>query len=254
MNILITNDDGIQSEGLATLVDALSDEYDVYVAAPMSQRSAFSHSVTYFYKDNRCEERKVPGAVRAWAIDGTPADCAYYGVCGAFGVKPDLVISGINFGRNMASDVIYSGTVAAAGEAMILGTPGIAVSLCAYDGGDFRPAAECVRKLIPLFMKSEDRHRFILNINVPKGEIRGVKVTDLHDHVDYKRPVLMVEKDGQFFLRLDGDEMIEAASTKERISDVEAVEQGYIAVTPLNYDMCARMYFEQIDGMEKIDI
>lgn len=252
MNILITNDDGIQSEGLMTLVDVLKDNYDVYVAAPMSQRSAFSHSVTYFYQDNRFEERDIPGARKAIAIDGTPADCAYYGICGVLGVKPDLVISGINYGRNMASDVIYSGTVAAAGEAMILGTPGIAVSLCSYSGGDFRPAAEYVKKLVPLFMKSQNRHRYILNINVPSGDIHGVKVTDLHDHVDYKRPIIKVEKDGQSFLRLGGDEMIEAESTRERISDVEAVEQGYIAVTPLNYDMCARIYFDEIREMEEI--
>ena len=142
MNILIANDDGIESEGLRVLVDALRDEYDVYVAAPISQRSAFSHSVTYFYKENGAEKREIAGTKGAYAIDGTPADCTYYGINGLFGVKMDLVVSGINVGRNLASDVIYSGTVAAAGEALIHHIPGIAVSLCSYTGGDFKPAAE----------------------------------------------------------------------------------------------------------------
>ncbi len=250
MNILITNDDGIDSMGLMTLADALKDDYDIYIAAPRSQRSAFSHSVTYFYQENECEERFIPGVKKAYAIDATPADCAYYGICGLFEVKMDLVISGINYGRNMASDVVYSGTVAAAGEAMILGTPGMAVSLCSYEGGDFHPAAEAVKQLIPLFMASPNRKHYILNINVPKGEINGMRVTDLHDHVDYKRPILKKEKGGKTVLVLDGDEMVEATSTKERISDVEAVERGFIALTPLYYDMCASMYFDEMSDME----
>ncbi len=255
MNILIANDDGIDSKGLLALVDALKDTYDLYVAAPISQRSAFSHSVTYFYQDNRAEERIIPGVKKAWAIDGTPSDCVYYGLCGLFDVKMDLIISGINIGRNLASDVVYSGTVAAAGEAMILGTPGMAVSLCSHKAEDFSAAADAAKKLIPVFMSCRNRSRFILNINVPAvkaEEIKGMKVTDLHDHVDYKRPVSLVHKEDGIYLTMNDNEMPDKPSTKQTITDVEAVEMGYIALTPLYYDMCASMYFDEMKEMEKL--
>ena len=253
MNILIANDDGIESEGLRVLVDALRDEYDVYVAAPLSQRSAFSHSVTYFYKENRAEKREIAGTKGAYAIDGTPADCTYYGINGLFGVKMDLVVSGINVGRNLASDVIYSGTVAAAGEAMIHHIPGIAVSLCSYTGGDFKPAAEAVKQIIPFYMNHPDRENFILNINVPAlsaENIRGIRVTDLHDHSDYSRPVEKKEKDGVLYLSIEDDMTKDPPSSRKRITDVEAVEAGYIAVTPLYYDLCARKIIDTLEVLE----
>ena len=253
MNILIANDDGIESEGLRVLVDALRDEYDVYVAAPLSQRSAFSHSVTYFYKENRAEKREIAGTKGAYAIDGTPADCTYYGINGLFGVKMDLVVSGINFGRNLASDVIYSGTVAAAGEAMIHHIPGIACSLCSYTGGDFKPAAEAVKQIIPFYMNHPDRENFILNINVPAlsaENIRGIRVTDLHDHSDYSRPVEKKEKDGVLYLSIEDDMTKDPPSSRKRITDVEAVEAGYIAVTPLYYDLCARKIIDTLEVLE----
>ena len=253
MNILIANDDGIESEGLRVLVDALRNEYDVYVAAPLSQRSAFSPSVTYFYKDNRAEKREIAGTKGAYAIDGTPADCTYYGINGLFGVKMDLVVSGINFGRNLASDVIYSGTVAAAGEAMIHHIPGIACSLCSYTGGDFKPAAEAVKQIIPFYMNHPDRENFILNINVPAlsaENIRGIRVTDLHDHSDYSRPVEKKEKDGVLYLSIEDDMTKDPPSSRKRITDVEAVEAGYIAVTPLYYDLCARKIIDTLEVLE----
>lgn len=254
MNILIANDDGIDSEGLLALVDALKDDYDLYVAAPSSQRSAFSHSVTYFYKHNRAKRMDIPGTKAAYAIDGTPADCTYYGLNGLFDETMDLVVSGINVGRNMASDVIYSGTVAAAGEALIAHTPAIAVSLCSYQGGDFTASAKAVKKVIPLYMNNSMRSDFLLNINVPclmEEEIKGMLVTDLHDHVDYGRPVEKIEKDGALYLKIDNDDMKESRSTRNRISDVEAVAAGYIALTPLYYDMCARQAFDLLEIMEE---
>lgn len=242
MNILITNDDGIDSPGLYALIDALKDEYDLYVAAPTSQRSAFSHSVTYFYQHNAAYRQEIEGVKGAYAIDGTPADCTYYAINGLFGIRIDLVISGVNIGRNMASDVIYSGTVAAAGEALIQRLPGIAVSLCSFSGNDFTVSAKIVKKIIPLYMNMPDHNTFILNVNVPDlpaEQIRGIRVTELHDHVDYSRPVRIEEKDGVLYLSIE-DDMKDSVSTRKRISDVEAVEAGYISVTPLHYDLCAR--------------
>lgn len=256
MNILIANDDGIDSAGLLALVDALKEEYDLYVAAPSSQRSAFSHSVTYFYKNNKAEKREIPGTKGAYAIDGTPADCTYYGINGLFDVPIDLVISGINIGRNMASDIIYSGTVAAAGEALIQSIPGIAVSLCSHTGGDFTVSAETVRKIIPLYMSDEERSTYILNINVPslpKEKIRGIRITELHDHVNYSRPVIREEREGALYLSIH-DDMKDPKSTKKHISDVEAVEAGWIAVTPVHYDLCARQKILSLAAAEEIEV
>lgn len=256
MNILIANDDGIDSAGLLALVDALKEEYDLYVAAPSSQRSAFSHSVTYFYKNNKAERREIPGTKGAYAIDGTPADCTYYGINGLFDVPIDLVISGINIGRNMASDIIYSGTVAAAGEALIQSIPGIAVSLCSHTGGDFTVSAETVRKIIPLYMSDEERSTYILNINVPslpKEKIRGIRITELHDHVNYSRPVIREEREGALYLSIH-DDMKDPKSTKKHISDVEAVEAGWIAVTPVHYDLCARQKIISLAAAEDIEV
>ena len=255
MNILLANDDGIDSPGIKALADALKDEYDIYIAAPLSQRSAYSHSVTYFYRKNRAERREIEGVKEAYAIDCTPADCTYYGVNGLFKKKMDLVISGINIGRNLASDVIYSGTVAAAGEAMIQKVPGIAVSLCSYQASDFKAAADAVKRIIPYFMNCPQKDSFILNINVPdlpENEIKGIRVTDLHDHVDYARPVERDEKDGELFLFINDDDMRDPESSREMISDVEAVNAGYIAVTPLYYDLCARNHINDLLCMETI--
>lgn len=255
MNIMICNDDGIESEGLRVLADALKDEYDVYVVAPDGQRSAFSHSVTYFYRHNRARKVDIEGVREAWAVDATPADCAYYGINGLLPAVPDLVISGINIGRNMSSDVIYSGTVAGAGEAMINRVPGMAVSLCSYTGGDFTAAAQAAKALIPVYMDDPRKHSYILNVNVPSlpvDEIKGFRVCVLGDYEDYRRPVEIHEEDGSIYLSIKDSELAEQPVKEEYLDDVHAVRDGYIAVTPMFYDLCRYDLIDSLKEIEKI--
>ena len=234
MKILLSNDDGIDAAGIRALADILSPEYEVYVSAPEGQRSGYSHSCTYFSRVNRAWKREIPGAKAAWAVEATPADCVYYGINAFMEEAPDLVISGINQGPNMADDCIYSGTVGAAGEAMVHHIPAIAVSLDSFDSQDFRAAAAFVKEVIPVFMADEDRYSFILNINVPAGEIKGVKVTRLENGREYTKDVSVREEDGCLYLTCRA-KPVGIHSTV--IGDVTAVAEGYISLTPLMHDM-----------------
>ena len=166
MRILVSNDDGIMADGLITLVKRLSEEHEVYVAAPDRQRSAYSHSVTYFLRDLHARLIEVPGAYKAWSVDGTPADCVYAAVCGLMEEAPDLVVSGINRGWNVSYDCIYSGTVGAASEGTILGIPSIAVSLASDRPYEFETSAEITAQLLKRFMEDPDRYEYVLNVNI----------------------------------------------------------------------------------------
>ncbi len=256
MKILITNDDGIHAEGLRVLADTLKDEYEVYIAAPAFQCSAFSHSVTYFRKRNKAKKAMIEGVKEAWAIEGTPADCVFYAVCGLFDVSFDAVISGINDGRNMATDIIYSGTVGAAGEGMLCGIPSIAVSLCGKSRTHYETAAEAVKTILPHFIEDSGNRSYILNINVPdlpKEEIKGFKAAVMDLPEDYKRPITIERlNDDTCTLSMD----LNLEHKKREISvpdgDVSAVRDGYIAVTPLMYDMVRYGVMNRLKKIEEI--
>jgi 5'-nucleotidase len=171
--ILVSNDDGIQSPGIAALADALGDLGEVTVVAPDRERSAASHAIS-LHRPLRL--RKVaPGR---FACDGTPTDSVYLGIHHVLeGERPDLLVSGINLGANMADDVTYSGTLAAAFEGTLFRVPSIAVSL---DGGkpwDFGPAAAFARSLAAAVLERGLPPGVLLNVNVPKGMPSGYRVT-----------------------------------------------------------------------------
>lgn len=133
MDILVTNDDGIRSKGLVELVKALSIVGNVYVVAPDRERSGTGHAVT-MHRPLRVTEETMPGAVTSFQVDGTPADCVKLGLEALLDHRPDLVVSGVNAGPNLGTDVLYSGTVSAAVEALIMGIPALAVSIADYSG------------------------------------------------------------------------------------------------------------------------
>lgn len=162
MRVLLTNDDGIESPGLHAVREALAPRHDIWVLAPDGERSAMSHYITV--KDPiRCREV----GERTLAVSGSPADCVILGLAGVMPQRPDVVISGINIGPNLGTDIIYSGTVAAARQAAIMGTPGIALSVDGFDTTmHFDPLAEIVRdRLEELVSLWNDEH--FLNINAP---------------------------------------------------------------------------------------
>ena len=242
MRIMLVNDDGIDAPGIRALVERLKKEHEIYVCAPSEQRSGFSHGVTYFHDKTHVEERNIPGAVKAWAVDGTPADCAYLGIYALMDRKPDLLVSGINQGQNMSADIVYSGTIGAACEGLIAHVPSIAISWCSYTNTDFTTAAKVAEDAVKYYM-SLDRHDYVLSVNVPPlpyEQIKGVKWAWPQACRDFERPLgKQMRKDGSFDLfvtePLSPDNIEEIEGT-----DLYEVSHGFIALTPVGLDPTIR--------------
>src|SRR5437667_6156212 len=170
---LVTNDDGYRSEGIRALANALAPLGEVTIVAPVEEASAIGHALTL-----RRPLRLDHIGERMFAVDGTPTDCVNIAITQIYHGLPDLIVSGINKGWNLGDDVTYSGTVAGAFEAALLGIPGIAVSLRATRGDyDFAPSAQAAASVAEQILRRPLPPRTFLNINVPKGEPRGFRVT-----------------------------------------------------------------------------
>lgn len=254
MRILLANDDGIDAKGIAALVNILKKDHEVYVAAPHRQRSGYSHSITYFIRHRRAWRREIEGTAGAWAIDATPADCVYYGCFAFLKQMPDLIITGINQGENLSSDCIYSGTVGAASEGMIIGIPSIAVSLCSYTSENYEAAAKAVQQVIPYYMKDPQRLEYLLNINVPSlpyEELKGFRITQIEGSRSYEKPVDVVDQeDGSLLLVCDHVPMTSKHLLNTLSGDVTAVRNGYVSITPLDNETTN---FDQIDNMKEYE-
>jgi 5'-nucleotidase len=177
--ILVSNDDGYMSEGLKALADAMAGLGQVWVVAPEAEQSATSHAIS-IHRPLRIREIR-PG----WfAVDGTPTDCSYIAICHLMkDRRPTLMVSGINHGPNLADDVTYSGTVAAAMEASMLGVPAIAFSLATRERFDFGPGARFARSLVTAALTRPLPAHMLLNVNIPGGvEPDGYVVTRLGKH------------------------------------------------------------------------
>src|SRR5436190_15717571 len=173
--ILVTNDDGIYSEGIRKLAKALAALGEVVIVAPDREQSAASHALTL----NR-PLRLVQLETNEWIVDGTPTDCVNLGVLKLLNdPRPDMVVSGINFGPNLGDDVTYSGTISAAFEGSLLNIPSIAFSAIVEEGFSFDRCAEFAAKLTGWALENQRDPRIILNVNFPAGPFAGVKVTRL---------------------------------------------------------------------------
>lgn len=242
MRVLLTNDDGIFAPGLAALVEAFSQAgHAVYVCAPDRERSAASHSVT-LARPLRAEPMELPGAARAWAVDGTPADCASLGLYLTRGEGVELVVSGINRGMNQGGACVYSGTVAAALEASMCGCQGLAVSLSTWDvrgedNNDYAPAARIALRVAGWLGEHPLPRGAMLNLNVPPlpfGQIRGIRPATL-------APVFLQEalyapvkgEDGVRYQFQNGDGL----PLDDPEYDVSKTAQGYATLTKLTWDM-----------------
>lgn len=239
MRILVTNDDGIHATGIRALVERLSFEHEVYVIAPDSERSAAGHSLT-LHTPIRVEEFDMDlDVTKAWAISGTPSDCVKIGVSQILDKKPDLIISGINHGPNLGSDILYSGTVSAAMEGAVLGYPSIAISLFNGDTGqaNFVYAADFLVKFVNRVVDIKFPRKTILNINVPSvptNDEAGVEVTRLGGRIytdDYEK---RVDPRGKDYYWLAG-ELIDKSEADGR--DVQAVRNGKVSITPITFRM-----------------
>ena len=226
MKILLTNDDGHAAPGIQTLLARLKGRHQVSLCAPLTQKSAASHSINLF---KPLELREVD---HGHAIDGTPADCVKAAVFGLHnGDKFDLLLSGINDGANLGDDIFYSGTVAGAREGSLNGMFSIACSLSGWGADkDFGPPADFVAKLLDELPPGLLREELILNINFPEtAPYRGVKITTVGKRV-YKDIVTVDEAGGKKLITISGDF---PDHTHLDGSDLECVDQGYVSITPL---------------------
>jgi 5'-nucleotidase len=226
--ILVTNDDGVQSEGIRSLAAGLASLGEVTVVAPLGESSAIGHALT-LTRPLRLDEV----ADRVFSVDGTPTDCVNVAVAEVLGGVPDLVVSGINKGYNIGDDITYSGTVAGAMEGALLGVPAIAVSLCRRPTFDFRQATAAAATVARAVLERGLPPRTFLNVNVPPVEARGFRVT-----VQAKRNHLTsvtrgVDPRGKRYYWIDEAEYDWQPHDQ---SDYQAVRDGWISVTPLQPD------------------
>ena len=230
--ILVSNDDGYMSDGLRALAAAMEPLGEVWVVAPETEQSAASHAIS-IHRPLRIRQVRP----RWFAVDGTPTDCSYIAVNHLMkDGRPALMVSGINHGPNLADDVTYSGTVAAAMEASILGVPAIAFSLAVRQDFDFGPAARFARSLASAALRASPPPHLLLNVNVPGGgEPGGYAVTRLGKHTYGFDVVEKVDPRGRKYYWIGGNEY-----QHEDIagSDCNAVlRDGLVSVTPLQLDL-----------------
>lgn len=236
--ILVTNDDGIHSAGIIALAEALEPLGDVLVVAPAHEMSAASHSLT-LTRPLRIE--KIDD--RHFSVDGTPTDCITLAMNHVLkDGPPAIVVSGINKGGNLGDDVTYSGTVAGALEASIYGLPGIAVSLVQRTNFDFSYAAAFVAELVHRVFSNGLPRGTLLNVNVPPGPIRGVRVT--RQGTKILRPTIIEGTDPrQRKYYWIGEEAL--TWNDEEGTDYKALRQGMVSITPLKNDLTDYQALEQ---------
>lgn len=239
MRILLCNDDGIHAPGIQALYEAVRDLGEIHVAAPLSEQSAVGHAITL---SNPIKTQKIyrNGEFFGHGVGGTPADAVKLAVCSLLEEKPDLIISGINFGANAGISVIYSGTVSAATEGTILGIPSIAVSLCTFKNPNWDTAKQAARMAALRVMEKGLPPETLLNVNVPNipwEHIKGSRVTTM-GHSRYNEIFdRRTDPRGNVYYWMDGD--IEAIGVKEG-TDLQALEQGFISVSPIWFDLTHR--------------
>ena len=241
-HILVTNDDGISAPGLLALVQEMRRLGKVSVLAPDRNWSGGGHVKT-LDRALRVKEVRLSDGTQAFTSDGAPSDCVALATLGFFKEPIDLVVSGINAGANLGHDVTYSGTVTAAMEAVIAGIPGIAISLETLDGHvgdvDFEPAARATSKVVQQVIENGLTHEVLLNVNVPflpEDKLRGIMLTRLGLRVYHSRLDERIDPRNKPYYWIGGDA---PTGVPERGTDVGALAEGFVSVTPLQLDLTA---------------
>lgn len=253
MRILITNDDGINAEGIYVLHKAMAQLGEVFIVAPDRERSASGHAITVHHP-LRVEKAKMEFAQKAWMVDGTPSDCVKIAVNALLDAPPDLVVSGINRGPNLGSDVLYSGTVSAAIEGVILGLPSIAVSLAAYENTDYTFAAEFTKRIAILLQTKKMPENTLLNINIPnlpREDLAGVAITKLGER-KYEN-IFEARKDprGRTYYWLAGDVLdCQCHLPGEIDCDVAAIRNNMVSITPIHFDLTNYQLLDELKAWE----
>jgi 5'-nucleotidase len=248
--ILVTNDDGIDSPGISALALAMAELGEVVIAAPDRQQSAVGHALTVA-QPLRVNRFKREDNLVGYAINGTPADCVKLALSTILKRKPDLVISGINHGHNTSVNILYSGTVSAATEGMLLGIPSIAISLASYDIASKCEAAAIYSKIIArkILEGNPLPHGTLLNVNIPAltyEDIKGIKITrHSNSYWDdfYEKRTDPFGRDYYWFSGIykitdDGND-----------SDDVAIMDGYVSITPIHFDFTNHNFKNELDSI-----
>jgi 5'-nucleotidase len=248
MRLLISNDDGIFALGIKTLADTLAlAGHEVIVVCPDRERSATGHGLT-LHDPIRAEI--VTGifhpSIKAWSCSGTPADCVKLALGALLDKFPDFVLSGINQGANLGTDVLYSGTVSAAMEGTIEGIPSIAFSLTSFSCSEFQPAADFAKTLIAHLEQQPPTASMLLNINippVPAAEIAGVKITRQGIRRYFDTFQKRIDPRGKTYYWLSG-EVVQDVEQPEQLhlppeieTDVQAIKRNFITIVPLQFNL-----------------
>ncbi len=246
--ILVCNDDGIDAPGILALASSLDGLGEIVVVAPLLEQSAVGHAITI---RDPVRARPWPfrtpfGEITAFRVSGTPADCVKLAMDKFLPRAPSIVVSGINQGPNAAVNVIYSGTVSAATEATILGIPAVAVSYCRWTGGNFDASARIARQIVRRVLEKGLPHGILLNVNVPDlpiDELKGIAITrqarskweeSYSERVDpFNQPYYWLSGT---FINMDSGEN----------TDLEAIENGFVSVTPIQHDMTAHLFVDSL--------
>jgi 5'-nucleotidase len=257
MRVLLTNDDGIQATGLNELRRALLEVpgVELAVVAPNANRSATARSITT-RRPLEVEEIEFGDGTTGFAADGTPVDCVRLAALGLVSGPPELIVSGINHGSNLGDDITYSGTVAAALEGVVLGVPAIAVSQQSArremdfrlgDEFDFSGSAAFVARLVAELDDVPMPQGTLLNVNVPAGEVSGARPCRLGKRIYRDRMELTEEEGSRRRYRIYG---AAPGYHHEDGTDFAAIADGYIAVTPLHFDLTDTAGVEQLAGFD----
>jgi 5'-nucleotidase len=248
MNILLTNDDGIYSDGIRALYNSLKDMGNISVVAPDTERSAVGHAIT-LSDPLRVKEVTRDGKFFGYATTGTPADCVKLAIRSLLKKKPDLIVSGINLGPNVGYSVLYSGTVSGATEGAILGIPSFAISLATFTNPDYSYAAKFAKKVAKQIIRNNGLPKgTLLNVNVPAikpEEIRGVKIVKQSERAIEERFDKREDPHKRTYYWLTG-EIIE--SDKKEDADIETIRKKYISITPIHCDMTNYEFMKKIEG------
>lgn len=244
--ILVTNDDGIYSEGLKKLAAALRAVGDVTIVAPDREQSAASHALTLNRPLRLLELQKDE-----WIVDGTPTDCVNLAVLKLMkNARPDIVVSGINFGPNLGDDVTYSGTISAAFEGALLNIPSIACSALIGEHFSFDRCAAFAAELTRHVLDKTDRDpNVVLNVNFPTREFQGVRITKLGKRIYSEGVIERLDPRGRKYYWIGGEPPTWKPGEG---TDFEAIKQGYVSITPLHLDLTHHESIARLKPLEEL--
>ena len=243
--ILITNDDGITSKGIYALYEAMKEIGQTFIAAPTFEQSASSHSLT-LSNPLRVKVLERKNGFKGWSVDGTPVDCVKIAIRSLMTQRPDILISGINHGANLGNNIIYSGTVSAAAEGMLMGIPSIAISLASFNTDNYDVVKKFAKRIVKKVLDHGIPNDTLLNVNVPycnQENIKGVKITTQGGQyfVDEFEERIDPRNSEYYWIKgkmIDEDQSIDY--------DGKAIKECYVSITPIHFKLTNKLYLEDL--------